>query len=308
MWFKNLRLYRLQKPFELTPEAFAGKLAAHPARECGQLEPFTLGWCPPRGGDEAPLIHVGDGRIMFALRRNERVLPGIVVRQLLEERMAQLEAERGRKVGRKERLELRDAVVQELLPRAFVRSSETYAYLDPDAGWLLVNAGSSKKADELTGHLLETMPLLPLALPQLNQSVATVATSWLLAPEQMARGFSLEDECELVGVGEFAGVIRCRKQDLASSEVRAHAEAGKQAKKVAINYADRLSFVLHDDLTLRRLRFGEIVAEEAGRDPAEDEATAFDVDFVLMGAEFAEFIPQLLEALGGEDCSKIERA
>ena len=67
----------------------------------------------------------------------------------LEERIAELEAQQGHRVGRKETKEIKERVTDELLPRAFAHRRTTFVWIDPVNGWLVVDAASPAKADEV---------------------------------------------------------------------------------------------------------------------------------------------------------------
>ena len=70
------------------------------------------------------------GRMLLKLKREEKLLPSTVVREQVDEKVAVIESEQGRKVYRKERLNLKDEIVQDCLPRAFTRSTYVHAYID----------------------------------------------------------------------------------------------------------------------------------------------------------------------------------
>ncbi len=55
MWFKNLQLYRLSKPFDLDSEALHEALQERASRECGTLEMSVSGWFPPLGATVSSL-------------------------------------------------------------------------------------------------------------------------------------------------------------------------------------------------------------------------------------------------------------
>ena len=99
----------------------------------------------------------------------------------------------------------------------------------------------------------------------------------------------------------FRSVVRCKRQDLTSDEIQQHLEVGKQVTQLALAWQDKLSFVLDDKLTIKRLRFEELLQEQAEQDGGDDADAQFDASFVLMMLTLMEFIPALLEALGGED-------
>lgn len=275
-------------------------LATRQARACGQMELACDGWAKPLGHVGQMLVHETNGCLMICMRREEKLLPASMVRERVEEKAFAIEQQAGRPVGRKEKGEIKDQVLQELLPRALVRSSQSYACIDREAGWLIVNAASAKKADELIALLAKTLGTLNVVRPQTNIAPESAMTHWLMHDEALPPHFTLEDECELHGAGDTDSVIRCRHVEITSDEVRAHVTGGKRVRKLAMNWNGHLSFVLHDDLSIRRLVFDSEVLDEAA-DGAGDELARFDADLAIMSAELRQFLPELLALLAGDE-------
>lgn len=298
MWFRNLQIYRLLTPFQHDPETLHELLSERAARGCGGQEMATLGWQPPLGRGSELLTHAAGSCIMICARREERVLPAAVVRELLDERVAQIEEAEARKVRRREREEIKDELVYDLMPRAFTKSSALYAYIDTRENWLVVDAASAKRAEELVSLLRETLGTLPAKPLEVASAPASVMTSWLTGTAS-APAYEIQDECELRDTVEEGGIIRCKRQDLEGSEVRAHIEAGKQVVKLALGWQERLAFVLSDDLSVKRLKFLDLIQEEAANAEAGDAATRFDVDFSLMTLELRRLLGDLVETFGG---------
>ncbi|CRQ78745.1 Recombination-associated protein RdgC [Pseudomonas aeruginosa] len=109
------------------------------------------------------------------------------------------------------------------------------------------------------------------------------------------------DECELRDTHEDGGVVRCKRQDLTSEEIQLHLTAGKLVTQLSLAWSDKLSFVLDDKLAVKRLRFEDLLQEQAEKDGGEDALGQLDASFTLMMLTFAEFLPALFEALGGEE-------
>ena len=299
MWFKNLTLFRLVEPFPLTAEALAARLDQRAFQPCPSFQPSAAGWTPPLGRKARDRVHAVAGRWLLCLRTEEKLLPPIVVNQALAERIALIEDEQCRPVRRREKLELRDQLVQELLPRAFARSRLSYAYLDVASGWLVVDSTSPRGVEELTGTLRESIDSLPIAPPRVRQSVSATMTAWLT--EGQAPGeFMLGDSCELREGSEDGSVVRCRGQDLTGDEMRAHLAAGKQVTQLGLIWQDRLAFVLDEALVVRRLQFLEVVRESLQDDATHSPEAVFDAEFALMTGELALLLPRLLELFGGE--------
>lgn len=301
MWFRNLLVYRITAQMDLNPERIEHALATRPARPCASQEAMTCGFIAPLGkGEDAPLLHAGNGCLLLAVRREERILPGSVVRDALQEKVEEIETAQMRKVYKKERDQLKDEIVMSLMPRAFIRRGVTRAAIDPQNGLLYVDAASSKKAEELLSTLREVLGSLPLRPINVRQAPTASFTDWVRTGN-IGCGMTLEDECELRDSAEDGGIVRCKRQDLGSDEVQNHLAAGKLVTKLALDWNEKLRFVLDDKLAIKRLKFSDLLQEEAEEESGEELEARQAASFILMMLTFAEFMPRLMEALGGED-------
>jgi recombination associated protein RdgC len=299
MWFKNVRAYRLTSPFTLTAEQLHELLQSHTYTPCGKTQPLGMGWVSPLGGDSESLVLAGGGRLLLCVRREEKLLPATVVREQLAEKVEQIEQAEGRKVYRKERLGMKDEIIQDCLPRAFSRSVMIYAYIDTRANWLFVDSSSAARAEEVINLLRESVGTLPLLLPQVNHAPAAVMTGWL-QHRNIPEGFELAREVELREPSEEGGVVRCKGVELAGEEVDVHLDAGKQVVKLALQWDEKVQLVLAEDMCLRRLRFAdELVAENEDLQDA-DPAARVDADFALMSGVITELQERLIDLFGGE--------
>jgi recombination associated protein RdgC len=254
---------------------------------------------PPLGEESESLVHAASGRFLLKLKREEKLLPATVVREQLEEKIADIESAQGRKVYRKERLTLKDEIVQDCLPRAFTRSSAVFAYIDTHANWIFVDAASAARAEEFLNLLRECIGSFPVVLPQVNDAPTATMTGWLVH-RNLPDDFALGEECELREPGDEGGVVRCRGVDLLSEEVETHLQAGKQVARLALAWDERLSLVLAEDLCLRRLKFADELMKENEDIPEADNAARLDADFALMSEALTGLQDRLLALFGGE--------
>lgn len=304
MWFRNLLVYRLNLEAPLQEEELEAALATLPAKACGSQVPSTYGFVAPWGkGEDAPLVHVSQGFMLIAARQEERILPGSVVRDAVKEKTDEIEAAEARKVYKKEKDQIKDEIIQTLMPRAFIRKSTTFAAIDSKNGFIYVDASSAKRAEELLSAMREAMGSLPVRPIAVKQSPLAIFTGWLKNHEA-SNGLLLLDECELRDSAEDGGIIRIKREDLASEEVQNHLAAGKLATLISLAWEDKLSFLLDDKLTIKRLRFEDLLQSQAEQDGGDDAASQFDASFTLMMLTLRDFMPQLLEALGGEEVSQ----
>ncbi|MGM0768855.1 MAG: recombination-associated protein RdgC [Pseudomonadota bacterium] len=305
MWFRNARVFRFTKPFDISAEALEEKLQGDAFKPCGPQETTRQGWVPPLGKHSDMLVHSTNGYHLIALRKEDKILPGSVVKEMVEERAEAIELEQSRKVRRKEKDEIKEQVMMEMLPQAFSKNRRSFAYLAPQDGLLVVDAGSSKQAEDLASFLRKSLGSLPVRPPAVEQAPAFTFTGWLNESIDLPGTLELGTECELKDPSEDGGVVRCKGLDLKADEIRNHLDAGMQVTKLALTWEDNLSFVLDEELGIKRLKFGDTLQEKLDDVDADDAAARFDAAFALMTLELARLIPGLLDALGGEDRSAI---
>ncbi|ERP91018.1 recombinase [Marinobacter sp. ES-1] len=305
MWFRNARIFRFTKPFDISAEELEEKLQADAFKPCGPQETNRQGWVPPLGKHGDQLVHSANGYHLVALRKEEKILPGPVVKEAVEERAEAIELDQGRKVRKKEKEEIKEQVMLEMLPKAFSRNRRCFAYLAPQDGLLVVDAGSAKQAEDLASALRKSLGSLPVRPPVVEQAPAFTFTGWLTESIDHPATIVLGSECELKDPSEDGGVVRCKGLDLKADEIRNHLEAGMQVTKLALTWDDNVSFVLDEELGIRRLKFGETLQDQLDDVDADDAMAKFDAAFSIMTLELSRMIPGLLEALGGEDRSAI---
>lgn len=301
MWFKNLALYRFTEPFSLAADKLEQKLDDKRFRPCGSHDEFSLGWTSPVGNSSEQLIHASNNFMMLCLKKEEKVIPAAVINEMLQDKIAEKEQQEARKLSKKERTALKDELIFELLPRAFSFSKKTFAYIDPKGGWMIVDAASAKKAEDLLSHLRKCLGSLPVVpVNTIEKPIATM-TQWLTDSSSVPKNLLVEDECELRSPEDEGSIVRCKRHNLALPEITNHLDTGKQVIKLAVNWTDRLSFIVDENLTIKRLKFLDLIQDQVADTEAEDEIAQFDVDFSIMSLELANFLPQLLEAFGGEN-------
>lgn len=300
MWFKNLFLYRFTERFELNESKLQEQLGSHAFRTCGSLEPSTSGWAAPLGPHAHSLLHLADGFLMLCLQRQDKILPPAVINELVAERVLQIEDAEHRPVRRKERENIRDEILTDLLPRAFTVTRRTFAYIDLRNQWLVVDTGTAAGAEEFTSTLRKSLGSLKIIPPRTRERPAGVFTDWL-SQQSTPEDISLENECELRSADKEGNLVRCRGQDLYTDEIRGHLEAGKECIRLALTWNDRLAFTLDETLCIRRLKFLDLVQEQIEQDAGDSAADLFDAQFAIMTLELAAFLPRILELFGGED-------
>ncbi|EKN5127048.1 recombination-associated protein RdgC [Yersinia enterocolitica] len=298
--FKNVLIYKLSRDVSFAD--LEQQMAQFAFTPCGSQDRAKTGWISPMGNESAELAHVANQQILITLQCEKKDLPAPVIARELASKVERLEQEQHRKLKKTEKDSLKDEVIQTLLPRAFSKYSTTSIWINAGAGLIIIDAASARKAENALALLRKTMGSLPVVPLTLNTPIELTLTEWLRSGAAPA-GLVLQEEAELKAVLEQGGILRSKHQDLVSDEIRGHIAAGKLVTKLALEWRERISFMLSDDGSLKRVKYSTTLLEQNDDIDREDYAQRFDADFILMTGELAALIADLVTALGGEATS-----
>ena len=200
-------------------------------------------------------------------------------------------------LGKRARSQLKQETLDDLMPRAFVKPSRTNAMIDLEAGFLAVDTASVKAAEAVVSKLREALGSFPALPLQAAQPPRAVLGQCLLGDGLPADWF-LGEECELVDPAEKGAIVKCLRHDLASEEVLAHLQAGKQVSRLAIVADGHLSCVIGDDLVLRKLKLLEGAVDGIENGNTESLEYELMVRFTLFSAELGRFHARFAQLFG----------
>ena len=293
MFFRNLTLFRFPTTLDLADlEQHLAECALKPV---GPLELSSRGFVPPFGHHGEAMSHAVGQSLWLTVGGEDKLLPGAVVNDLLQKKLAAIEDKEGRKPGGRTRKRLKDELVMELLPRAFVRPVRTDALLDGGLGVIAVDTSSRKSAEAVVSEVRRALGSFP-ALP-LNAEVAprAILTGWV-AGDALPDGLSLGDECELRDPADTGAVVKVQRMELSGEEIGKHLEAGKQVTRLALVLDDHVSFVVGEDLVVRKFKLLDGAVDQLESSDREDVAAELDARFALMAGEFKRLFAVLEQA------------
>lgn len=293
MWFRNLQAYRITSG-NITLNSLEEALSQHVLQPCMQMEMQSRGWMVPRE-EQQNFVHAYGQQWLIAFGVEKKLLPASVINQHAKTRLVQIEQMQGYKPGKKQVRDIKEATIIELLPRAFAQRHKTYAWIDAIKNRLVIDTASTNKADEFVEGLIKSVHGLTLAPLETQISPSSAMTRWL-SGDDLSSIFTIDRDCELQGMNDEKATVKYTHHVLDTEETARHIHAGKKVVKLAMTWNSKISFVLHDNLQLRRIAPQDILKEST-----ESSEELFISDFAMMSGELSQLITDMIEALGGED-------
>ncbi len=294
MWYKNAIIYLLPDGWQLEA-GFAEKLEQGAFTPCMGLDWFSEGFAPPTPFS-SDFVFTAQNSNRVCLKHEEKVLPSATVRDLVHEKVAEIREAEARNVEHKEKQQLKEQIVDDLLPRALTQSRRTEAIFDTERGFLLVNEASDKRAEQMLIKLREALGGLKVAMPHTRESPSSLMTEWLLQGHAEG-GFELGYNVLLQGVGDVVPKVKISKKDLTTAEVIKHAQNGMQVVELELEWRKQISFTLTKDFALKRIQFLDVLQEEA--EQGDDIASLMFSSQIIMTTALGRMLDELANLLGG---------
>jgi recombination associated protein RdgC len=291
--FKNAIIFRIVN----TPAVgffSEDALQAHAFVPCGASQEKSMGWTSPRNQMFGPLMEQVAGQSILSLMIESKQVPADVIKRKVDEQCAHIEATTGRKPGKKEKREISEDAKLALLPHAFSKISTTQVWIDPKNKLLVIDSASQARIDDVVTALVRSIDGLAIQLINTQTSPAAAMSHWL-SSQEAPLFFSVDRECELKAADESKAVVRYTRHALDTDEIRQHIAMGKVPTRVAMTWADRISFVLTESMAIKKIELLDILDDQY-----DEESGSFDANIAIFTGEMAAFIPDLLTGLGGE--------
>lgn len=299
MFFKNCLIYRINRNFRIADlDLFEQQLSEFKFTSCGPNDKQKFGWVTPLGQCGSLFSHLVGNNLLICAKKEEKILPASVVKEKVNERINMMESEYGMPLKKRDKDNIKDDIITELLPQAFTRSEVVRLLIMQDLGFIIVDTGSSKKAEDVLALLRKTIGSLPVVPVMVDQYVNEALTAWVKSGET-PKGFTLLDSAEFTSINGDKSTVKCKNQELHSDEMIIHIESHKTVTKLALDWQDRISFTLTEDLYLKGVKYSDELIDQNEDIPREDRAARFDADMQLMCGEFSALLSDLFAVLGG---------
>lgn len=300
MWFNNAKVFTFTERVGFTEQELIAALEKMPARECQFSEVKSFGWTTPFGDESDLIVESAAGYWLIAMKVHERVLPGPVVKAEVDAKVKEIRAKEDRRVAKRERDQIKDEVTDALLPRAFIRSSVIHALIAPSEGWIAINASTSAKAEDLLNLLRESLGSLPVRPLSVALAPMQTMTAWV-TEGRAAPQFVIGDRCTLVDLDGEGGRVVCRGQDLAGDDIQQLISSGKAVKQLALEWDEKLAFMLDDGLGFKGIKYKAVLEEQAYDDADGGGKLAHQqASMVIMAGALSGMFKAVVDGLGGQ--------
>lgn len=294
--FKNIQSFKISPQWNPDLQEVEAALEVARFAQCSASQERSAGWVEPREKNGLLAESVG-GHWIFKMVVESKLLPGSVVKEAVAKRVEAIKQQTGReRIGGKQKKEIREDVRNELMSKAFTKKSATIVWIDPATHRLVIDSASSSRADEIITVLVKSLEGFAITPIQTQQSPAASMSDWLVTQETPA-GFTTDRDCILKASDDSKASVRYAKHSLDIDEIRDHITKGKTPAQLAMTWNGRVSFVLADNGTLKKIEFLDVVVGEQTSTGAD---SGFDTDVAIATGELSKLIPDMEMALGGQ--------
>jgi recombination associated protein RdgC len=262
--------------------------------DCKPTEAARSGWIPPAKHTDQ-LVQYVQGAWLMRFRVQTRTVPAAEVKKALAERVEQIEKAESRKVGGKEKRQLKDDIIMDLLPRIFSKNKDTYILVMPGANLIAIDAATFTQAEAVLKGLREALGTLPVKSTAL-ENLSHIMGNWM----QQGRAddaFVLGCDCKLIDIEKRS--ITIKGEDLTSDEVLSHLDGGYRVGIMNVVFSDTHSLNLNEDGRITGIKPTETYFEKRDNELGEEgEAAAlFETNLFLnstMARELAEAMERVV--------------
>lgn len=309
--FSNILAYRVTNAFDLHKdlEAVNQALASKPARLPGKMELNAVGFTEPVGEEGAFIERIAPMTYVFAYNLAERMIPGKIVRQQVADRVKKIEKEQERKVYAREKQQIKDEVLNQMLPRAFVDQKITYGMVM--GPYILIDSSSAKRGEDILSTLRSCLGSLGVRPVAVKTTPIDAFTRWFTTGEIDGPFYM---------TGDFKANNRSDESDFVNGKGTSPKDEGlsdlvlEHDRRVTVlglswgtSTGETASFTVNEMIGIKGIKWpeslSEMAADQVGEEDDEDarRVTLLRTTMILLGAELEQLLEDLLLALGHEE-------
>lgn len=234
----------------------------------------------------------GVSLINFAI--HERQLTGATVREYVLARGKKIEEREGRKVYKKEYAQIKDEVLAELLPKAFIKHKRIVTFVMGDL--LVVGASTAKNAEWFLNSLREAIDGLSV-LPYSTKLAAPEVLKKIMAKGKLG-ALKCGDAAKLVN--DVKDAVAFKGVELSDDEPQSYLHNGFGVKELAVWLDVEMYCRVSDTYIFKGVKFAEDLTRTAYADTDGDPAALIDADVILISDTIRKLVANFDVNVGEE--------
>jgi len=272
---KNIQMYNIDPDWIFDPEYLATAMESRQSREIGRMDLSHIGWGRFDNGEF--IIQTGE-KLLIKLTERKKVVPPAAVKMELDKKVRKFEAREGRCPARKEKNELKDEVMQEILPKALEVSKDMHVILDLKDKKVYVGAGTLKAGDDIAGAVVKDLGISIVPYFGSEDMIASM-THWLMNDGlENDETFGIGSSCSMEADLEKKSKVKLSNVNLSSDECREHVAVGYKVVDIELYIPDTVSFTITKDTTIKKLAFDDMFIDS-------DDELDDEVSFIMAQIE-----------------------
>lgn len=305
--FNNLLVYRLTEAskFHIGREELNAALAVKPARlpTLGELK--AEGFSEPLGIEDEFVEEIRPYTYLLSVNFAERMLPGKIVRQRVQTRVKKLEVDEERKVYAREKQQIKDAVIAEMLPHTFIDQKLVRVLVS--GPYIFIDATSAKKGEDVLCLLREVLGTLGVKPVTVKGTPIQSFTDWFTGTVKPEK-FRL--------TGDFKANSNGSETDFVTGKGTSPKDEGLSdlveefQRRVTVlglywetSMNEDVSFTVNEMIGIKGIKWPDAIMDMAAQDAGEEaeQINLMRATLLLLSAEMVTLLQNLLDALGGEE-------
>ena len=289
---KNIHAYTLNREIKMPTNE---QLAEFEFTPCGAHDMQKVGWVPAIDGGEMVSEH--NGTVTLKCRTQEKHLPSAKVNKEVNARVIDYEKATGLRITKRDKDQIKDDVINDLLPRAFEKDTDTLIMISQDMGIIYVNSSSTKRAEDALALLRKTIGSLPV-VPVMFATPTDVAMTEWLKDNTTPNCFAYGSEAKLESVFAGEGVAKIKNLDMESEHVSDLIRDNFAVTELEIAYDAAVLFMLNEYNALKKIKWEDSLVDQNSDIDAEDKHSRFFADLDIAVGTLNRLFAELYDSLG----------
>lgn len=299
MWYSKISVFQVTSPCP-TFQSLTDALTNQPAHDCPKQQWQQLGWTSPYPdsvGMDA-FVHAHHQYLACQTCLSERLLPSFIIQQHTQEAIADFLAQHGEPPTNQEKKKLKAQVIDQLLPRAFIKKTYCPLYFDTQKKLLVIASTSSHTIEQVIALLRHSLGGLALEPLSFKAPLAECMTAWL-KEEKPPVPLTIGARCIIADLPEQRAQCTFKGQEIIHPYVLNHLEQQKKVTELALEWPDRLSFILKANGHISSIKCLDGIQNHMEGLELDEAEAYFRASFMLMTDVLNELITILAQGCGG---------